>query len=87
MKASVQFLKVISYIYTLFMWMYIDQWSSLYIDGIPQDEEYVQISSTWFIIHTAVSLLGMLFAVACLIFNLWFRDQKYVIESFVWCVN
>ncbi|XP_065899508.1 gamma-aminobutyric acid type B receptor subunit 2-like isoform X2 [Dysidea avara] len=52
--------------------------STVFKDGIPQDEEYVQISSTWFIIHTAVSLLGMLFAVACLIFNLWFRDQKLV---------
>ena len=52
---------------------------SYFLDKIPQDEEHIYISLPLFIVYTIFALLGILFAIICLILNLWFREQKYVI--------
>ena len=49
------------------------------IDGIAEDEEYIHIVLPLFVTYTVLSLLGTIFAIVCLVFNLWFREQKYVI--------
>ena len=49
------------------------------IDDIVDDEEHFYISLPLFVVYTMLSLLGVLFAIICLVFNLWFREQKYVI--------
>ena len=36
-----------------------------------------------FVIYTIFSIIGIIFAVICLIFNLWFRNQKYVCILFI----
>ena len=51
---------------------------NLFIDGIAEDEEYVYIVLPLFVIYTVLSVLGIIFATVCLVFNLWFREQKYV---------
>ena len=51
---------------------------NLFIDGIAEDEMYIYIVLPLFVIYTVLSLLGILFATVCLVFNLWFREQKYV---------
>jgi len=48
-------------------------------DGITVDEEYVHINLALFVFYTVLSLFGVLFATICLLFNLWFKDKKYVI--------
>ena len=48
-------------------------------DDIVDDEEHFYISLPLFVVYTMLSLLGVLFAIICLVFNLWFRKQKYVI--------
>ena len=47
-------------------------------DGIPQDEEEFHIALPLFVIYTILSIFGIIFAAGCLIFNIWFRNQKYV---------
>ena len=49
------------------------------IDDIVDDEEHFYISLPLFVVYTMLSLLGVLFSIICLVFNLWFRKQKYVI--------
>ena len=53
------------------------------LGNVLQDEEYFYISLPLFVIYTIFSLLGIMFAVVCLVFELWFRNQKYVISIFV----
>jgi len=48
------------------------------IGGIAEDENYIQIVLPLFVIYTVLSILGIMFATVCLVFNLWFREQKYV---------
>jgi len=48
------------------------------IDGVTEDEEYIYIALPLFVIYTTLSILGIIFATVCLVFNLWFREQKYV---------
>ena len=50
------------------------------IDGVANDEEYIRVYLSLFVIYTVLSIFGIIFAVICLIFNLWFRKQKYDIE-------
>jgi len=50
------------------------------IAGVAKDEEYFRIFVSLFVIYTILSIFGVGFAVICLIFNLWFRKQKYVIK-------
>ena len=52
------------------------------LDGIAQDEEYFRIELSLFVIYTIFSIFGVIFAVICLLFNLWFRNQKYVYMLF-----
>ncbi|XP_065899522.1 gamma-aminobutyric acid type B receptor subunit 2-like isoform X2 [Dysidea avara] len=51
---------------------------TVFPDGAVVDEEQVHISLAWFIVYTILSFLGICFAMVCLIFNLWFRNQKVV---------
>ena len=44
--------------------------------GIPQAAVLVQINQALFILFTTLSCLGILFAFACLIFNLVFREKQ-----------
>ena len=46
------------------------------LDGIPQDEEYLRIALPLFVMYTIFSFFGVSFAFVCLVFNLWFRNQK-----------
>ncbi|XP_065899539.1 gamma-aminobutyric acid type B receptor subunit 2-like isoform X2 [Dysidea avara] len=52
--------------------------SKIFQDGVAEDEEYIHIVLPLFITYTALSLLGIIFAIVCLVFNLWFREQKLV---------
>ena len=49
------------------------------LDGAPQDEEPVYISLQLFVLYTIIAVIGIIFTVICLVFNLWFREQRYVI--------
>ena len=51
------------------------------IGGVAEDEEYLHVVEALFAIYTVLSIFGIIFAVICLVFNLWFRKQKYVIRS------
>ena len=46
------------------------------LDEIPQDEEYIYISLSLFIIYTITAIFGILFAGICLAINLWLRNQR-----------
>ena len=52
---------------------------TIYIDKIPQDEEYNYISLQLFIAYAIIAIIGIIFAIICVIINLWLRDRKYVI--------
>jgi len=52
------------------------------LDDIADDEEYFYISLPLFVVYTMLSILGLLFSTICLVFNLWFREQKYVIAYY-----
>ncbi|XP_065899536.1 gamma-aminobutyric acid type B receptor subunit 2-like [Dysidea avara] len=52
--------------------------SKIFQDGIAEDEEYIHIVLPLFVTYTVLSLLGTIFAIVCLVFNLWFREQKLV---------
>ena len=56
------------------------------IDGVAEDEEYIHIVLPLFVTYTVLSALGIIFATVCLIFNLWYRQQKYV-TTFRWCIR
>ena len=45
------------------------------------DEEYSYVALPLLVTYASLSILGILFALVCLIFNLFFREQKYVIIS------
>ena len=45
---------------------------------VVQDEEHIYITLGLFITYTILSIIGIIFATICLVFNLWFRNQKYV---------
>ena len=49
------------------------------LDEITEDEENVYISLPLFTVYTIIAIVGIIFAIICLILNLWFREQKYVI--------
>ena len=46
------------------------------LDGVPQAVQLVLISQAVFIVSTILSCLGILFAFACLIFNLVFQEKQ-----------
>ncbi|XP_065899524.1 gamma-aminobutyric acid type B receptor subunit 2-like [Dysidea avara] len=46
--------------------------------GVAEDEEYLHVFEALFAIYTVLSIFGIIFAVICLVFNLWFRKQKLV---------
>ena len=48
------------------------------LGNVLQDEEHFYISLPLFIMYTSLSILGILFAIICLVFELSFRNQKYV---------
>ena len=48
------------------------------LDGIAEDEEYFRIKLPLFAIYTILSVIGVIFALVCFLFNIWFRNQKYV---------
>jgi len=50
----------------------------LFVGGVTEDEEYIHIVLPLFVIYTVLSVLGIIFATVCLVFNLWFREKKYV---------
>ena len=50
------------------------------LDEIPQDEEQMHISLPLFIVYTIIAIIGIALAIVCLVLNLWFREQKYVIN-------
>ena len=58
------------------MWLFIIPLD----DEIPQDEERIHISLPLFSMYTIISIIGIFFAIICLVLNLWFREQKYVIN-------
>ena len=53
---------------------------SYFLDEIPQDEEPIHISLPLFSVYTIIAIIGIAFAIICLVLNLWFRKQKYVIN-------
>lgn len=55
--------------------------STVYPDGVPQDEEYIYIEEPLFIVYTIFSCFGILFAFVLLGFNLLFRNRPYVANS------
>ena len=57
---------------------------SICTDGITVDEEYIHIDLPLFVFYTVLALLGVFFAAACLLFNLWCKDIKYVTVYHVW---
>ncbi|XP_065899518.1 gamma-aminobutyric acid type B receptor subunit 2-like isoform X2 [Dysidea avara] len=52
--------------------------SAIFPGGAAEDEEYSRIYVSLFVIYTVLSIFGIIFAVICLVFNLWFRKQKLV---------
>lgn len=46
--------------------------------GVPVDEQYDFINRGLFILYTILACAGIVFAVLCLIFNLIFKDRKWV---------
>ncbi|XP_065899591.1 gamma-aminobutyric acid type B receptor subunit 2-like [Dysidea avara] len=52
--------------------------TTVFTDDIVDDEEHFYISLPLFVVYTMLSLLGVLFSIICLVFNLWFRKQKLV---------
>jgi len=48
----------------------------VFLGTVAEDEEYIRIALPWFVIYTILSIVGMFFAIVCLVFNLWFRNQK-----------
>ena len=55
---------------------------SYILDEIAQDEEHIHISLPLFSVYTVIANIGIIFAIICLVLNLWFREQKYVIFIF-----
>ena len=53
---------------------------SCFLDETAQDEEHVYISLPLFAVCTLIAIVGIIFAIICLVLNLWFREQKYVIS-------
>ena len=49
------------------------------LDKIQQDEEPSRIVLPLFIIYALFAIFGIILAIICLVFNLWFSNQKYVI--------
>ena len=47
------------------------------LDGVPIDKEELYISHALFVVYTAISSLGILFAVGILIFNLVFAKTRF----------
>ena len=50
----------------------------MFLGNVVQDEEHIYITLGLFVVYTILSILGIIFAAICLVFNLWFRNQKYV---------
>jgi len=48
-----------------------------FLGDFAHDEEYFHIALPLFVIYTIFSIFGVIFAIICLIFNMWFRNQKY----------
>ena len=48
----------------------------IFSDGVPLAAALVLINQALFILFTTLSCLGILFAFACLIFNLVFREKQ-----------
>ena len=46
------------------------------LDEIPQDEEHIYISLPLFIVYTIIAIFGIIFAVVCLVINLWLRNKR-----------
>ena len=47
-------------------------------DEIPQDEEHIYITLSLYVIYKIIAIIGIIFAMVCLVINLWLRNQKYV---------
>ena len=47
-----------------------------YTDGVPRTVEEVFVSRVLFVFYTILACLGIVFAVACLVFNLAFKEKK-----------
>ena len=62
--------------------MYIWIIFALYFLGaIPpenEDMEHIYISFPLFIVYTIIAVIGLIFAIVCLIINLWPRNQKSI---------
>ncbi|XP_065899532.1 gamma-aminobutyric acid type B receptor subunit 2-like [Dysidea avara] len=56
----------------------IENDSTIFPGGAAEDEEYSRIYVSLFVIYTVLSIFGVIFAVICLVFNLWFRKQRLV---------
>ena len=52
-----------------------------FLGNVLQDEEHAYISVPLFTIYTILSISGIIFVAICLVFNLWFRNQKYVLYA------
>ena len=55
-----------------------------FLDEIPQDEENSYISLPLFIVYTIFAVIGIIFAIVCLVLNLWFRKHKYVVLFYIY---
>ena len=53
------------------------QFYLLYLGTVLEDEEYFYISLPLFAAYTIFSLFGIMFAIFCLAFEMWFRNQRY----------
>ena len=55
----------------------------MFLDDIPEDETFNRISLPLFVSYTILSSFGVIFACVCLWFNLWFKNQKWVLLNYI----
>lgn len=48
-------------------------------DGVP-DEEYITVGVPVTVVYIILSVIGIIFAVLCLIFNFVYRNKRYEIS-------
>lgn len=48
--------------------------------GVPEDEIFVYIHVALFVLYTILACAGILFALICLVINIYFRDKKCVLH-------
>ena len=50
-------------------------WCIVYTGGTPRSHEHEAVAVELFITYTILSVMGIVFAIVCLVFNLVFRNK------------